>query len=58
MQWGNNNTLKLPQAAFSGPSRDDILNALSLFFGSPVSPEKLADYSQVMCKSLNPQNVA
>lgn len=38
--------LKLPQSAFSGPSRDDILNALSLFFGSPVSPEKLADYSQ------------
>lgn len=38
--------LKLPQGAFSGPSKDDIVNALALFFGSPSNPEKLADYTQ------------
>ena len=26
--------------------QDDILNALSFYFGAPVSPEKLKDYSE------------
>ena len=42
--------LKLPQGAFSGPSKDDIVNALALFFGSPSNPEKLADYTQISCQ--------
>ena len=46
-KWNNpQKYLKLPQGAFSGPSKDDIVNALSLFFGSPSNPEKLADYTQ------------
>ena len=28
------------------PSRDDVLSNLSFFFGEPVSPEKLKDYSE------------
>ena len=42
-----NKYLKMPPNAFNGPSKDDILNALSLFFGAPNAPEKLADYTQV-----------
>jgi len=28
------------------PSREDVLTTLSYFFGPPVSPEKLKDYSE------------
>lgn len=37
--------LKLPAASFSGPAKDDIINALGMFFGAPSAPEKLADYT-------------
>ena len=28
------------------PSRDDVLSNLAFFFGDPVVPEKLRDYSE------------
>lgn len=35
-----------PQKNVFAPSREDVLTTLSYFFGSPVSPEKLKDYSE------------
>ena len=45
-------SLKLPATAFSGPGKDDIVNALSMFFGAPAQPEKLADYTAVAGSAL------
>jgi hypothetical protein len=36
----------VPQPATFAHSKDDILKALSFYFGAPVSPEKLRDYSE------------
>jgi hypothetical protein len=35
------NSNMIPQAKSFAPSREDVLNTLAFFFGSPVSPEKL-----------------
>ena len=35
-----------PQPSTFAPSREDVLNTLAFFFGAPVSPEKLRDYSE------------
>jgi len=35
-----------PQPATFARSKDDVLNALSFYFGQPVSPEKLKDYNE------------
>lgn len=35
-----------PQPKTLAYSRDDVLSNLSFFFGDPVSPEKLRDYSE------------
>ena len=37
---------QLPQPKTFASSKDDILNALSFYFGQPVSPEKLKDYNE------------
>lgn len=36
----------LPQHATFAHSKEDVLNALSFYFGSPVAPEKLRDYNE------------
>jgi len=36
----------VPQPHTFAHSKDDILNALAFYFGSPASPEKLRDYSE------------
>lgn len=36
----------IPQPKSFAPSREDVLNTLAFFFGAPVSPEKLKDYSE------------
>ena len=36
----------LPQHATFAHSKEDVLNALSFYFGQPVAPEKLRDYSE------------
>lgn len=35
-----------PQPRTFAPSKDDVLQNLQYFFGAPVSPEKLKDYSE------------
>jgi hypothetical protein len=35
-----------PQPRTFAPSKDDVLQNLMYFFGAPVSPEKLKDYSE------------
>ena len=35
-----------PQPRTFAPSKEDVLQNLMYFFGSPVSPEKLKDYSE------------
>lgn len=42
---------ELPAAATFAPSREDVLSTLQFFFGDPVVPEKLKDYSEhhAMC---------
>jgi|TARA_B110000093_G_C12741463_1_gene314584 hypothetical protein len=35
-----------PQPRTFAPSKEDVLQNLQYFFGSPVSPEKLKDYSE------------
>ena len=37
---------EVPQHATFAHSKEDVLNALSFYFGQPVSPEKLKDYSE------------
>lgn len=37
---------QMPQPNTFTRSKDDILNALSFYFGQPVSPEKLKDYNE------------
>jgi len=39
-------SLTTPQHATFAHSKDDVLNALSFYFGEPVSPEKLRDYNE------------
>ena len=36
----------LPAAKTFAPSREDVLSTLQFFFGDPVVPEKLKDYSE------------
>ena len=42
----SNNFANEPQPRTFAPSREDVLSNLMYFFGSPVSPEKLKDYSE------------
>ena len=35
-----------PQPATFAHSKEDVLKALSFYFGEPVSPEKLRSYSE------------
>ena len=35
-----------PQPKTFAPSREDVLQTLSYFFGAPVSPEKLKNYEE------------
>ena len=35
-----------PQPRTIGASKEDVLSNLMYFFGAPVSPEKLKDYSE------------
>ena len=35
-----------PQPRTFAPSKEDVLQNLMYFFGAPVSPEKLKDYSE------------
>jgi hypothetical protein len=35
-----------PQPRTFAPSKEDVLQNLQYFFGAPVSPEKLKDYSE------------
>lgn len=35
-----------PQPKTFAPSKEDVLQNLQYFFGAPVSPEKLKDYSE------------
>tara|TARA_B110000444_G_C18372129_1_gene380915 strand:- start:2 stop:241 length:240 start_codon:yes stop_codon:yes gene_type:complete len=37
---------QLPQHATFAHSKEDVLNALSFYFGQPVAPEKLRDYNE------------
>ena len=43
----------LPAPKTFAPSREDVLSTLGFFFGDPVVPEKLKDYSEhhAMCVS-------
>ena len=36
----------MPQPRTFAPSKEDVLQNLQYFFGAPVSPEKLKDYSE------------
>ena len=36
----------VPQHATFAHSKEDVLNALSFYFGQPTSPEKLKDYNE------------
>jgi len=42
----SSNSLMTPQHATFAHSKDDVLKALSFYFGEPVSPEKLRDYNE------------
>ena len=48
MQLGEAQTraAQLPAPRLSGYSRDDALSNLAFFFGDPVVPERLRDYSE------------
>lgn len=35
-----------PQPRTFAPSKEDVLQNLQYFFGAPVAPEKLKDYSE------------
>ena len=35
-----------PQPRTCAPSKEDVLQNLEYFFGAPVAPEKLKDYSE------------
>lgn len=40
------NAQKLPAPRTIAPSREDVLSNLAFFFGDPVVPERLRDYSE------------
>lgn len=40
------NSMMTPQPATFAHSKEDVLKALSFYFGEPVSPEKLRDYGE------------
>lgn len=46
MSSGSYNFSSEPQPRTIAPSREDVLSNLMYFFGAPVSPEKLKDYSE------------
>ena len=37
---------QVPQHATFAHSKEDVLKALSFYFGQPTSPEKLKDYNE------------
>ena len=37
---------QVPQHSTFAHSKEDVLNALSFYFGQPTSPEKLKDYNE------------
>ena len=39
-------SLMAPQPATFAHSKEDVLKALSFYFGEPISPEKLRDYNE------------
>ena len=39
-------TFEAPQPRTFAPSKDDVMENLMYFFGAPVAPEKLKDYSE------------
>lgn len=41
-----NRAKELPAPRTIAPSREDVLSNLAFFFGDPVVPEKLRDYSE------------
>jgi len=41
-----------PQPRTFAPSKEDVLQNLQYFFGAPVSPEKLKDYSEQCARAL------
>ena len=41
-----NRSKELPAPRTIAPSREDVLSNLAFFFGEPVVPEKLRDYSE------------
>ena len=43
---GENAFHTLPQPRTFAPSKEDVVQALQYFFGAPVSPEKLRDFSE------------
>ena len=43
---GQTNFNEHPQPRTFAPSKEDVLQNLQYFFGAPVSPEKLKDYSE------------
>ena len=43
---GQSNFNEHPQPRTFAPSKEDVLQNLQYFFGAPVSPEKLKDYSE------------
>lgn len=53
----NDFQLAMPQGSFKGPSRDDIIGALSVFFGQAASPEKLSDYTSQHAATVCPPRV-
>ena len=43
---------ELPAPRTIAPSREDVLSNLAFFFGDPVVPEKLRDYSEHHVRTL------
>jgi len=45
---------QLPAPRTIAPSREDVLSNLAFFFGDPVVPERLRDYSAYRTPSTTP----
>lgn len=39
-------SVSVPQPSTFAHSKEDVLKALSFYFGEPISPEKLRDYNE------------
>ena len=46
-----------PQPRTFAPSKEDVLQNLQYFFGAPVSPEKLKDYSEHHAMTCAPNTI-